>query len=209
MAEALTGKRRQILECIAESVRDRGYPPSVREIAESVGLSSPSTVHNHLAVLQQEGFLIRDPSKPRAIEVRFDSGSPYAIAPGRLRQVPMVGEVAAGTGVIAAESIEGVMALPEEITGQGTLFMLKVKGDSMIEAGIFDGDFVVVRQQPTADNGDTVVAGIPGDEATVKIYSRRSGQVVLTPANPSLEPMFFDEDQVSIFGRVVTVLRKL
>ncbi len=141
--------------------------------------------------------------------MRFDSDSPYAIAPGRLRQIPMVGEVAAGTGVIAAESVESVMALPEEITGQGTLFMLKVKGDSMIEAGIFDADVVVVRQQPTADNGDTGGAGIPGDEATVKFYSRRSGQVVLTPANPSLEPMIFEENEVSIFGRVVTVLRKL
>jgi repressor LexA len=209
MAEALTGKRQEILEYIASSLRARGYPPSVREIGEAVGLTSSSTVHAHLAVLQREGYLRRDPTKPRAIEVRYDPESKLALSPRPTRHVPLVGEVAAGTGVLAEENVEELLPLPEEFTGTGTLFMLRVRGDSMIEAGIFDGDFVVVRQQPDAENGDIVVAGIPGDEATVKMFRRRRRTVVLTPANPSLEPMEFDADDVTIYGRVVTVLRRL
>ncbi|MGA2036033.1 MAG: transcriptional repressor LexA [Acidimicrobiales bacterium] len=209
MAEALTGKRQDILEYIARSLRERGYPPSVREIGEAVGLASSSTVHAHLALLQREGFLRRDPTKPRAIEVRYDPSSKAAMAARPARHVPLVGDVAAGTGVLASENVEELLPLPEDFTGTGTLFMLRVRGDSMIEAGIFGGDFVVVRQQPDAENGDVVVAGIPEDEATVKTFTRRRGKIVLTPANPALSPMEFDPADVTIYGRVVTVLRRL
>ncbi len=209
MAEALTGKRLQILECIAASLRQRGYPPSVREIGEAVGLTSSSTVHAHLAVLQREGYLRRDPTKPRAIEVRFDPSSKAAMAARPARNVPLVGDVAAGTGVLASESVEELLPLPEDFTGTGSLFMLRVRGRSMIDAGILDGDYVVVRQQPAADNGDIVVAGIPGEEATVKTFSRRRGRVVLTPANAAMEALELDPADVTVFGKVVTVLRRL
>ncbi len=209
MAEALTGKRQQILEFIGTSLRDRGYPPSVREIGEAVGLHSSSTVHAHLAVLQREGYLRRDPSKPRAIEVRYDPGSKANLPASRVRHVPLVGDVAAGTGVLASENVEELLPLPEGFTGTGSLFMLRVRGESMIEAGILDGDFVVVRQQPDADNGDIVVAGIGGDEATVKTFSRRGRTVVLTPANPAFSPMEIDDGSVDLYGKVVTVLRRL
>jgi repressor LexA len=209
MAEALSGKRLEILEYIGTCQRDRGYPPSVREIGQAVGLASSATVHTHLAVLQREGYLQRDPTKPRAIQVRFEPSSKAAMAPGPVRNVPLVGEVAAGTGVLAQENVEEVLPLPEHFTGTGTLFMLKVRGDSMIDAGIFDGDFVVVRQQPEADPGDVVVAGIPDGEATVKSFGRRRGKVVLTPANPRLSPMEYDPADVTLYGKVVTVLRRL
>ncbi len=209
MAEALTGKRQEILEYIGDSLRRQGYPPSVREIGEAVGLTSSSTVHAHLAVLQREGYLRRDPTKPRAIEVTYDPGSKLAMASRPVRQVPLVGDVAAGTGVLASENVEELLPLPEDFTGTGTLFMLRVKGDSMIEAGILDGDYVVVRQQPEATKGDIVVAGIPGEEATVKTFRRRRGRVVLTPANPEFEPMDFEAGEVTVYGKVVTVLRRL
>ena len=209
MAEALTGKRLEILECIGENLRTRGYPPSVREIGEAVGLTSSSTVHAHLAVLQREGYLHRDPTKPRAIEVRFDPSSKAAMAARPVRHIPLVGDVAAGTGVLASENVEELLPLPEDFTGSGSLFMLRVRGESMIEAGIFDGDYVVVREQPDADNGDVVVAGIPGDEATVKTFARRRGKVVLTPANSAMDPMEFGPDEVTVYGKVVTVLRRL
>jgi repressor LexA len=209
MAEALTGKRQQILECISTSLKERGYPPSVREIGEVVGLTSSSTVHAHLAVLQREGYLRRDPTKPRAIEVRYDPSSKAAMAARPTRAVPLVGDVAAGTGVLASENVEELLPLPEDFTGTGSLFMLRVRGDSMIGAGILSGDYVVVRQQPVAENGDVVVAGLPGEEATVKTFSRRRGRVVLTPANPAMSPMELDPDEVTIYGKVVTVLRRL
>ncbi|HAM02924.1 MAG TPA: transcriptional repressor LexA [Acidimicrobiaceae bacterium] len=209
MAEALTGKRQQILECIATSLRERGYPPSVREIGEAVGLTSSSTVHAHLAVLQREGYLRRDPTKPRAIEVRYDPTSKAALAARPARAVPLVGDVAAGAGVLATENVEELLPLPEDFTGTGSLFMLRVRGDSMIEAGILDGDYVVIRQQPVAENGEVVVAGLPGEEATVKTFSRRRGKVVLTPANPAMEPMELDAADVTVYGKVVTVLRRL
>ncbi|MGH9088274.1 MAG: transcriptional repressor LexA [Acidimicrobiales bacterium] len=209
MAEALSGKRLQILEYIGDCLRERAYPPSVREIGEAVGLASSATVHSHLAVLQRGGYLQRDPAKPRAIQVRFEPSSQLAMAPGPVRQVPLVGEVAAGTGVLAQQNVEEIVSLPEQFTGTGSTFMLRVRGVSMIDAGIFDGDFVVVRQQPEAANGDIVVAGIPGDEATVKTYALRRGKVVLTPANASLSPMEFDPVDVTVYGKVVTVLRRL
>lgn len=209
MAEALSGKRQEILEYIADCLRARGYPPSVREIGEAVGLASSATVHSHLAVLQREGFLQRDPAKPRAIQVHYEPTSQLALSPGPVRSVPLLGDVAAGTGVLAQENIDQVMALPEDLTGSGSLFMLRVHGESMIEDGIFDGDFVVVRRQPDAENGDIVVAGIYDDEATVKRFSRSGDRVILTPANPALSPMDLPSDDVVVFGKVVTVLRRL
>ena len=205
----LTGKRREILDFIAAQLRERGYPPSVREIGEAVGLTSSSTVHTHLTTLQRQGYLRRDPTKPRAIEVRYDTNSGIAIERRPARHVPLVGDVAAGTDVLAQENVEELLPLPEDFTGDGQLFMLKVRGDSMIDAGILDGDYVVVRQQTEADKGDVVVAGIPGEEATVKTYGRRGAKVVLTPANPTMEPMVFAPDDVDIYGKVVTVLRRL
>jgi repressor LexA len=205
----LTGKRREILDFIAAQLRDRGYPPSVREIGEAVGLTSSSTVHTHLTTLQRQGYLRRDPTKPRAIEVRYDTNSGIAIDRRPARHVPVVGEVAAGSDVLAEENIEELLPLPEDFTGDGQLFMLKVRGDSMIDAGILDGDYVVVRQQREADKGDIVVAAIPGGEATVKFYGRRGPKVVLTPANPTMTPMFFGPEEVELYGKVVTVLRRL
>ncbi|HUY67438.1 MAG TPA: transcriptional repressor LexA [Acidimicrobiales bacterium] len=209
MAQVLSIKRKQILDCISEAVRERGYPPSVREIGESVGLTSSSTVHAHLAVLQREGYLRRDPTKPRAIEVCYDPSSKVIVDARPIRHVPLVGDVAAGTGVLAQENIEELYPLPEDFTGTGTLFMVTVRGDSMIGAGIMDGDHVVVRQQSQAEQGDIVVAGIPDGEATVKRFSTRHGLVVLTPANERLSPMEFDPAEVTIYGKVVTVLRRL
>jgi len=189
-------------------VRERGYPPSVREIGEAVGLSSSSTVHAHLAALQEKGFLRRDPTKPRAIEVCFDGGSGSVVERRPARYVPIVGDVAAGTGVLADERVEETLPLPEDFTGDGDLFMLRVRGESMIDAGILDGDFVVVRQQPTAEAGDTVVAGIPGEEATVKTYLRRRNKVVLRPENATMDEMVFDPSEITIYGKVVSLLRR-
>lgn len=205
----LTGKRREILDFIAAHQRAHGYPPSVREIGEAVGLTSSSTVHTHLQTLQRQGYLRRDPTKPRAIEVRYDAMSGAAIERRPVRHIPLVGEVAAGTDVLAHENVEELLPLPEDFTGDGQLFMLKVRGDSMIDAGILDGDYVVVRHQPEATKGDVVVAGIPGEEATVKTYGRKGSKVVLTPANARMEPMVFDPSDVQIYGRVVTVMRRM
>ncbi|MGH9177818.1 MAG: transcriptional repressor LexA [Acidimicrobiales bacterium] len=208
-APVLTGKRREILDFIAAQQRDRGYPPSVREIGEAVGLTSSSTVHAHLATLQRQGYIQRDPTKPRAIEVRYDPASGAAIERRPTQHVPLVGDVAAGTDVLAQENVEELLPLPADFTGPGTLYMLRVRGDSMIDAGILDGDYVVVRQQDEARKGDIVVAGIPGEEATVKTYGRKGAKVVLTPANARLSPMEFDPRDVKVFGKVVTVLRRL
>ena len=205
----LTGKRKEILDFIAAQLRERGYPPSVREIGEAVGLTSSSTVHTHLTTLQKQGFLRRDPTKPRAIEVRYDANSGAAMERRPARHVPLVGDVAAGTNVLAQENVEELLPLPEDFTGDGQLFMLRVRGESMIDSGILDGDFVVVRQQDEANKGDVVVAGIPGGEATVKTYSRKGSKVVLTPSNPTMEPMVLDPRDVQVYGKVVTVLRRL
>ncbi len=205
----LAGKRRKILEFIADQIRDRGYPPSVREIGEAVGLTSSSTVHAHLQVLQREGYLQRDPTKPRAIVVRFEPTSGAALPVGKVAHVPLVGDVAAGTGVLAEENVEEVLPLPREFTGEGELFMLAVRGDSMIGAGIFSGDYVVVRRQPEAEPGDIVVAGIPGGEATVKTLRRRRNKIVLVPANPAMEEIELRPEDVTVYGKVVTVLRRL
>jgi repressor LexA len=181
----------------------------VREIGEAVGLTSPSTVHAHLNALQRRGYLRRDPTKPRAIEVRWDSNSDAAIDRRPVKHVPLVGDVAAGTDVLAQENVEEVLPLPADFTGEGDLFMLRVRGDSMIDAGILDGDFVVCRSQAEATDGEVVVAGIPGGEATVKTFTRQGARVVLLPANPTYEPIELAPSEVSIYGRVVTVLRRL
>jgi repressor LexA len=205
----LTDKRREILDFIEAEQRERGYPPSVREICDAVGLTSTSTVHSHLSTLQKQGYLRRDPSKPRAIEVRYDPTSGAALERRPVCHVPLVGDVAAGVNVIAQENVEDLYPLPEDFTGSGPLFMLRVRGDSMIDAGILDGDLVVVRQQPEANKGDVVVAGIPGEEATVKTYTRKGGKIVLVPSNADMAPMEFDPSAVTIYGKVVTVLRRL
>jgi repressor LexA len=205
----LTSRQRQILEFIDAEVRHRGFPPSVREIGQAVGLTSTSTVHAHLASLQDKGFLRRDPTKPRAIEVHYESASGAQLERRPTRHVPLVGHVAAGTGVLAAENVEEVLPLPEDFTGDGDLFMLKVRGDSMVEAGILDGDYVVVRHQETANPGEIVVAGIPGEEATVKTFARKGSTIILKPANARLDDMVYPADEVTIFGKVVTVLRRL
>lgn len=209
MAEVLSGKRLEILECISSSLQDRGYPPSVREIGQAVGLASSATVHSHLAVLQKEGYLVKDPTKPRAITVRWDRASGAAMSSLPTRSIPLVGAVAAGTGVLAQENVEELYSLPEEFTGKGETFMLKVRGDSMIGDGILDGDYVVVRHQPTADDGDIVVAGIPGEEATVKRLRRQGPSVILVPSNPDMAPLEFAAEDVVIFGKIVSVLRRL
>jgi repressor LexA len=206
---ALTGKRREILEVIEASLRDRGYPPSVREIGEAVGLTSSSSVHAHLSTLQKQGYLRRDPTKPRAIEVRFDSNSDQQVDKARVRHVPLVGDVAAGTGVLADERVEELLPLPEDFTGTDAAFVLRVRGDSMIDAAILDGDYVVVRNIPEVRNGDIIVAGIPGGEATVKTYRKKGSTIVLEPANERLSPMEFSADEVVVYGKVVSVLRRL
>ncbi len=205
----LTARQRQVLECIETSMRDRGYPPSVREIGESVGLTSPSSVHAQLSTLQKLGYLRRDPTKPRAIEVRYDPLSGATVERRPTRHIPLVGDVAAGTDVLAQENVEEVLPVAADLTGDGDLFMLRVRGDSMVDAGIFDGDFVVVRSQPTAEDGEIVVAGIPGEEATVKTFRRAGDTIVLVPSNERLSPMEFPADEVTVFGRVVTVMRRL
>ena len=209
MSAALTARQREILNVISTSMQERGYPPSVREIGEAVGLNSPSTVHNHLATLQKLGFIRRDPTKPRAIEVRFDTNSEVAMERRPSRHVPLIGDVAAGTGLLAQQNVEDLIPLPTDFTGEGELFMLRVRGESMIDAGILDGDFIVARQQKVADNGDIVVAGIPGDEATVKTFKQNGATITLIPANETMEPMVFSSDDVNVYGKVVTVLRKL
>jgi repressor LexA len=205
----LTARQRAILDYIVEAQRDRGFPPSVREIGEAVGLTSPSTVHTHLATLQRRGFLMRDPTKPRAIEVRYDPASGASVERRPVSHVPLVGDVAAGTDVLAAENVEELVPVPSDLTGEGPLFMLRVRGDSMVEAGILDGDFVVVRSQAEARDGEVVVAGIPDGEATVKTFRRRGRKVVLEPANARLSPMEFAPNDVRIYGRVVSVMRRL
>jgi repressor LexA len=205
----LTDRQRGILNFIESETGTRGYPPSVREIGEAVGLTSTSTVHAHLATLQRLGYLRRDPTKPRAIEVRYDPGSGAAGERRPVRHVPLVGDVAAGTDVLAQENVEELLPLPADFTGDGPVFMVRVRGDSMIDAGILDGDYVVVRQESEVRKGDVVVAGIPGEEGTVKTFTRKGSKIVLQPANARLLPMELDPADVQIYGKVVTIVRKL
>ncbi len=205
----LTPRQRRVLEVIRDSVERRGYPPSVREIGEAVGLTSSSSVHHQLATLQRKGYLRRDANRPRAMEVYAapdaDDADVRAARPTPT-YVPVVGKIAAGGPILAEEVVEDVFPLPRELVGEGTLFMLRVQGDSMVDAAIADGDWVVVRQQPNADNGDIVAAMIDG-EATVKTYKRRDGHVWLLPHNAAYQPI--PGDNAVVLGRVVTVLRKV
>ncbi|MDF2092622.1 transcriptional repressor LexA [Knoellia sp. 3-2P3] len=226
--DGLTVRQRRVLEVIRNSVDRRGYPPSLREIGEAVGLTSPSSVAHQLASLERKGFLRRDPNRPRAIEVV----SPDAPADMRgyrggaapddadatydetgindqrpeASYVPVLGQIAAGVPITAEESVEDVFPLPKQIVGEGQLFLLKVVGDSMVDAAICDGDWVVVRQQPTADNGD-IVAAMLDNEATVKTFKRKDGKVWLLPHNPAFEPI--DGDHATVLGKVTAVLRRV
>jgi repressor LexA len=215
--DGLTQRQRRVLQVIRDSIERRGYPPSVREIGEAVGLSSASSVAHQLSVLQKKGWLRRDPNRPRALDVRLPGDSVHVAQGGQSAgndetampaptYVPLVGRIAAGGPVLAEQALEDVFPLPRELVGEGTLFMLKVAGDSMVEAAICDGDWVVVRQQPNAENGEIVAAMIDG-EATVKTYKRRDGHVWLLPHNPAFEPI--PGDDATILGRVVTVLRRV
>ena len=214
----LTWRQRKVLQVIRESVQRRGYPPSMREIGEAVGLTSTSSVSYQLSTLQSKGYLRRDAGRPRTVEVRLP-GHPAVrpepdgetepqmdIASQEAAYVPLVGRIAAGGPILAEESIEDIFPLPRQIVGEGTLFLLKVVGVSMIHAAIADGDWVVVRQQPVAENGDIVAAMIDG-EATVKTFKRSDGHVWLMPHNPIYAPI--PGDDAAILGRVVAVLRRV
>lgn len=201
----ITDRQREILDLILATVRRRGYPPSVREIGEAVGLSSPSTVHSHLSALVEGGFLRRDPSKPRAIEV-LEMPDEYELRRAPVRDVPLVGRIAAGSPILAEEDIEEIFPLPTQIVGNDPVFMLRVRGDSMIDAGIHDRDLVVIRRQPDAEEGDLVAALIDGEEATVKRFHREPGRIVLIAENPDYEPIVLTGG-VEIIGRVVAVIR--
>ena len=201
----LTDRQQQVLEFIRRTVNERGYPPSVREIGEALHLSSPSTVHSHLNALVRAGALRRDPAKPRAIVV-VDELSARA-DDRRTRDVPILGRIAAGTPILAAEQIDEVLPLPVELVGNGPVFLLEVKGDSMIAAGIFDGDLVAVHKQSDADDGTIVAALVEGEEATVKRLRRQDGKVILESENPAYAPMTFT-DGVELIGKVVSVLRR-
>ncbi len=225
-ATGLTPRQRRVLDVIRDSVDSRGYPPSMREIGERVGLTSSSSVSHQLRVLEQKGLLRRDPNRPRAIEVRY----PGEVAEAARRStvgsarstsydetgagdahpdaayVPVVGRIAAGGPILAEEHIEEVFPLPKQMVGEGTLFLLQVTGESMIDAAICDGDWVVVRQQPTANNGEIVAAMIDG-EATVKTFRKTKNEILLLPHNPAFQPI--DGTNATILGKVVTVLRRV
>ncbi|HEV3473353.1 MAG TPA: transcriptional repressor LexA [Actinomycetota bacterium] len=213
MVEGLTERQRQTLQFIADTVSERGYPPSVREIGEAMGLASSSTVHSHMQALQRKGYLRIDPTKPRAIELLFDAETGLAAERSPARSVPLLGRIAAGAPILAQENVEEIYPMPADLVGDGNVFMLEVNGDSMIEAGIFDGDFVIVRQQPTAHSGEIVAAMIPNDysgdaEATVKTIRHRGSAIYLEPANPALSP-FEAPAGTEILGKVVAVFRKV
>ncbi len=209
-ADGLTLRQRRILTVIQSSVQERGYPPTVREICEQVGLNSPSSVAHQLRVLETRGFIRRDPNRPRALEVLALDETPAAPdnfdSPAHAVHVPLLGRIAAGLPITAEQQLEDTYALPEQLVGSGTLFMLEVHGDSMIDAAICDRDLVVVRQQPTAENGD-IVAALLGDEATVKVLKRTPGQVWLLPQNRLYSPI--DGNEATILGKVVAVLRRV
>ena len=207
---ALTIRQQRILEFIRQAVEDRGYPPSVREIGDAVGLRSPSSVHSQLATLERGGFLRRDPARPRAIEVRFDPDTELTMPVMPTKAVPLVGEIAAGAPILAEERVDDVYPLPRDLVGEGTLFMLRVRGESMLQAGVFPGDLIVIRQQPDVEQGEMCAAMIDG-EATVKFFRRtKAGEIFLDPANDGYEPIPVAEDAEGvILGKVVAVLRSL
>jgi repressor LexA len=211
----LTPRQRTILDVIRSSVTSRGYPPSIREIGDAVGLTSTSSVAHQLRTLERKGYIRRDPNRPRAVDVRAsDDGSRPPVltdvagsdALPEPMYVPVLGRIAAGGPILADEAVEDVFPLPRELVGEGALFMLKVVGESMVDAAICDGDWVVVRQQSVADNGDIVAAMIDG-EATVKTFKRTGGQVWLMPHNPAFDPI--PGNGAAVLGKVVTVIRKI
>ena len=209
-ATDLTDRQRSILEVIHRHVDEHGYPPSVREIGDAVGLRSTSSVHAQLETLTDRGYLRRDPTKPRAIEMSRDPDTNLEARPESTRNVPLVGEIAAGAPIVAEERVDSLYPLPKDLVGDGTLFMLRVRGDSMIDAGVFDGDLVVVREQPTVERGEMCAALVDG-EATVKFFRRtKDGEVFLDPANERYDPIPVSPDQdARVMGKVVTVLRSL
>jgi repressor LexA len=212
----LTERQRTILDVIRASVTTRGYPPSIREIGDAVGLTSTSSVAHQLRTLERKGYLRRDPNRPRAVDVR--GADDATVRPPVLTEVagsdalpeptfvPVLGRIAAGGPILAEEAVEDVFPLPRELVGEGALFLLKVVGESMVDAAICDGDWVVVRQQNVADNGDIVAAMIDG-EATVKTFKRTGGQVWLMPHNPAFDPI--PGNDAAVLGKVVTVIRKV
>jgi repressor LexA len=210
----LTGRQQEIFDFLSSYVRERGYPPTVREIGEEVGLASPSTVHAHLANLERAGLIKRDPTKPRALELvgrdRGDGGN-AARAESTSLSLPLVGEIAAGGPLLAEENVEDYLEVPELLAAGGADFLLRVKGESMIQAGILDGDYVVVRKQQDARNGDVVVAlagdDEAADEATVKRFFREEGRVRLQPENDALEPIY--APHVQVLGKVIGVFRQV
>ncbi len=215
----LTWRQRKVLQVIRESVQRRGYPPSMREIGEAVGLTSTSSVSYQLSTLQSKGYLRRDAGRPRTVEVRLpghpavrpeqgglDDDMAMDITSQEAAYVPVVGRIAAGGPILAEEMIEDIFPLPRQLVGEGTLFLLKVVGDSMVNAGIVDGDWVVIRQQPVAENGDIIAAMIEG-EATVKTFKRSGSHVWLMPHNPAYTPI--PGDEAEILGKVVAVLRRV
>lgn len=206
--ERLTPRQQMIFEFIKDCVRKKGYPPSVREIGEGIGLRSSSTVHAHLTKLEQKGYIRRDPTKPRAIEIlQTDPPLPPSFQPTQLTAVPLLGRVAAGIPILAEENIEGYVSLPQDIVRSGVnQFCLKIKGDSMMNAGILNGDTILVRQQNYAENGEIIVAMLE-NEATVKRFYRLKDKVKLQPENPAYEPIY-SRDAV-VLGKVVAVFRLL
>jgi repressor LexA len=213
MVDGLTDRQLQTLQFIAEAVAERGYPPSVREICEGMGLASSSTVHSHLQALQRKGYIRIDPTKPRAIELLYDAdtGLPFERRP--VRSVPLLGRIAAGTPILAEQHVEEVLPLPLDWVGDGNIFMLEVAGDSMIDAGIFDGDYVIIRQQPTAHSGEIVAAMMPNEysdesEATVKTIRHKGSAIIFEPANSTMEP-FEAPVGTEILGKVVAVFRRM
>ncbi|WP_027084801.1 transcriptional repressor LexA [Cohnella panacarvi] len=201
----MSNRQNAILEFIKNEVRDKGYPPSVREIGEAVGLASSSTVHGHLDRLEKKGMIRRDPTKPRAIEILGDDEEASFGLASSVRQIPLVGKVTAGVPITATENIEEYFPLPATMVGDQPVFMLSVRGDSMIEAGIHDGDYVIVRQQPSATNGDIVVAMTEDDEATVKTFYKERDHIRLQPENASMQPLRYPN--VSILGKVIGLIR--
>lgn len=204
----VSSRQQAILEFIRNEVKLKGYPPSVREIGEAVGLASSSTVHGHLDRLEKKGLIRRDPTKPRAIELLGQEESESNVLFAQtVSRVPIIGKVTAGVPITATEHIEDYFPLPQHFTGEGQVFMLSVVGDSMIEAGIYNGDYVIVRQQQTADNGDIVVAMTEDDEATVKTFYKEKDHIRLQPENPTYQPLRLTH--VTILGKVVGLFRNL
>lgn len=199
----ITDKQREILEYIKEMILKKGYPPAVREICEAVHLKSTSSVHSHLESLEKNGYIRRDPTKPRTIEILDDD---FALTRRELVNVPVIGTVAAGTPILAEQNIEDYLPIPAEILPNKEVFMLKVKGNSMIEAGIYNGDKVIVAKQPNAENGDKVVA-LVDDAATVKTFYKENGHFRLQPENSSMDPIILD--QVEILGKVIGLFRMM